>query len=180
MIKIEKTSVFAAMLVTAGLGCAVAGDAGARERGISERQHVSQHRAHEARINHGRQDWSGAGHAYGKTHGNYTHGQNTNGWGPHHGFGYPQGRYVDRLQHQQQAQIRQGVHNGRLTSREAHALRSEQREIASLERHYRADGVLSYGERRDLGQRLNEAGRHIYNESHDAERNRHGFHWWGY
>lgn len=179
MIRIEKTpvpftvpfNVFAAMLVTAGLGCAVAGDAGARERGINERQHVQQHRAHEPRNNHGRQGWSGGVHA---------HGNSPNGWGPHHGFGYPQGQYVDRLQHQQHKQIRQGVHNGRLTPREAHALRSEQREIAVLERHYRADGVLSAAERRDLGQRLHEAGRHIYNESHDAERNRHGYHWWGY
>lgn len=95
-------------------------------------------------------------------------------WG--HGRGFDRGNGVrgsggiDRLQHQQQQQIRQGIRNGSLTRHEAQRLYAEQRAIAAQERAYRADGVLTGDERRDLYAELRDANRHIYNQSHDDDR----------
>jgi len=80
------------------------------------------------------------------------------------------GNGIDRLQHRQQVQIRQGVRDGSLTSHEARRLQGEQRRIAALERHYRADGMLTRTERRNLRGELQHASRHIYNQSHDNDR----------
>lgn len=77
---------------------------------------------------------------------------------------------IDHLRRQQQASIRQGLRNGRLTSQEARRLRAEQRSIAARERVYRADGVLTVAERHDLYGALHQAERHIYNQVHDADR----------
>lgn len=110
-----------------------------------------------ARNDHRRQGWHGGrdwGHQRG--YGNAYHGQG--------------GRGIDRRQHQQQAQIRQGIRNGSLTRPEARHLMQEQRQIARLEQRYRADGVLTRDERRDLRGELQDANRHIYNQSHDDDR----------
>lgn len=77
---------------------------------------------------------------------------------------------IDHLQHRQQADIRQGLRNGSLTPQEARRLQAEQRSIAARERAYRADGVLTVAERRDLYGALHRAERRIYNQMHDAER----------
>ncbi len=77
---------------------------------------------------------------------------------------------IDRLQHRQQVQIRQGVRNGSLTRHETRRLVGEQRRIAALERRYRADGVLTRAERRNLRGELQHANRHIYNQTHDNDR----------
>ncbi|GAB4166516.1 MAG: hypothetical protein Fur0039_03430 [Rhodocyclaceae bacterium] len=76
---------------------------------------------------------------------------------------------VNARQHHQQQRIEQGWRSGELTRGEARRLEGEQRRIRREERAYRADGVLSPGERRDLNQDLNRASRHIYNEKHDAQ-----------
>jgi len=95
-------------------------------------------------------------------------------WG--HQRGFNQGHQargtsgIDRMQSRQQAQIRQGIRNGSLTPHEARRLATEQRQIAGLERRYRADGVLTRDERRDLRGELQDANRHIYNQSHDDDR----------
>lgn len=78
---------------------------------------------------------------------------------------------IDRQQYRQQAQIRRGLHDGSLTPQEARRLYGEQREIAQLERSYRADGVLTRAERSDLREELQDARRHIYNQSHDGDVN---------
>ncbi len=95
-------------------------------------------------------------------------------WGHQRGLGQghnAQGASgIDRQQHRQQAQIRQGVRNGSLTPHEARRLQGEQLQIAGLERSYRADGVLTRDERRDLQGELRDANRHIYNQSHDDDR----------
>ena len=97
-------------------------------------------------------------------------------YGSHEQAPYPQhvaARAIDRiyhLQHRQQAVIRQGLRNGRLTPREARRLQAEQRSIAARERAYRADGVLTVAERRDMYAALYRAEQHIYNQMHDAER----------
>lgn len=123
----------------------------------------------QARSDHDRRDWGhgrGTGHDQRGWHGGRD-------WG--HDRGLHQGRDsrsggIDRMQHQQRAQIQRGMHNGSLTPHEARQLYGEQREIAALERTYRADGVLSRDERRDLRGELQDARRHIYNQSHDDDR----------
>lgn len=77
---------------------------------------------------------------------------------------------VNARQHRQHERIRDGVRDGSLTNQEARSLRAEQKAIRAEERQYKADGVLSREERRDLHQDLNAASRHIYQERHDAER----------
>lgn len=123
---------------------------------------------HQARTDHERRDW---GHSRGVA-------QSARGWHGGRDWGHDRGfqRHgarsgnVDRLQQRQQAQIRLGVRNGSLTPPEARRLRGEQREIAALERSYRADGVLTRSERRDLRGELQDANRHIYNQAHDDDR----------
>ena len=101
-----------------------------------------------------------------------------------HGWQQPRGRYegrgrwdgrdgIDRRQAAQRRQIQQGVRSGQLTPQEARGLRQEQRAIRREERAYRADGVLDRAERRDLWRDQREAGRHIYQQTHDDDvRNR--------
>ncbi len=102
-------------------------------------RHIQQSRNdHDRRGWHGGRDW---GHQRGFGHA--RHGQGGNG--------------IDRRQHQQQAQIRQGIRNGSLTRHEARRLMQEQRQIAGLERRYRADGVLTSEERHDLRGELRDA-----------------------
>lgn len=92
-------------------------------------------------------------------------------WGHQRGFRNGQGgRGIDRTQHQQQSQIRQGMRDGSITRPEARRLYGEQRQIAALERSYRADGMLTRDERRNLQGELRDADRHIYNQSHDNDR----------
>ena len=62
------------------------------------------------------------------------------------------------------------MRNGSLTRPEAQRLYAEQHAIAAQERAYRADGVLTGDERRDLYAELRDANRHIYNQSHDDDR----------
>lgn len=82
------------------------------------------------------------------------------------------GPSINQRQYEQYERIDQGVRSGELTREEAQTLRAEQRAISREERAYRADGVLSAGERRELQRELDEASRNIYEEKHDAERSR--------
>lgn len=128
---------------------------------------------HQSRNDHDQRGWHGGrdwGHNRGFDHG--RHGGRE--WGQGRGFdrnhGAHNGGRIDGIQQRQQAQIRQGIHDGSLTQQEARRLYGEQRNIASLERTYRADGVLTRDERRDLNGELQDANRHIYNQSHDDDR----------
>lgn len=126
---------------------------------------------HQARTNHDRRGGYGGSD---RDRGNgYGHGASHNAPGWHGGRDWGHGRSggVDSAQHRQRDQIRDGVRNGSLTQHEARRLHGEQREIAALERSYRADGVLSRDERSDLRGELRDAQRHIYNQSHDADVN---------
>lgn len=80
------------------------------------------------------------------------------------------GASIDQRQQQQRERIAQGIRSGELTRAEANRLMAEQREVRREERAYRADGVLTHAERAELHRELNEASRHIYNETHDAQR----------
>ncbi|MGE0387022.1 MAG: hypothetical protein AB7Q97_20040 [Gammaproteobacteria bacterium] len=76
---------------------------------------------------------------------------------------------VNARQGQQHARIGQGIRSGQLTRDEVRGLAAQQRSIRQEERAYRADGTLTRVERRDLHQDLNQAGRSIYQEKHDAD-----------
>lgn len=76
---------------------------------------------------------------------------------------------IDARQHHQQQRIEQGWRSGQLTRPEARRLEGEQRMIRREERRYRADGVLTGAERRDVHQDMNRASRHIYREKRDAQ-----------
>lgn len=76
---------------------------------------------------------------------------------------------VNQRQHNQHHRIAQGVKSGELTHQEAQSLRSEQRQIRTEERAYKADGNLDKAERKDLRQDVRAANRHIAAEKHDAE-----------
>ena len=92
---------------------------------------------------------------------------------PRHGSsGHFGSRGVDRMQKHQRDRVAQGIRSGELTRAEASRLMAEQRAIRQEERAYRADGVLTGYERRDLWQDLNAASRHIYNETHDGQERR--------
>ena len=112
----------------------------------------------------------------------FRHGQGQHrGWennrGRHYGWHnnrgratYGGGEWIDRRQHQQQQRIVQGLRSGELTRHEANRLFSEQRDLRRQERAFRSDGVLSPWERGEMREDLSSAGRHIYNETHDAQR----------
>lgn len=103
------------------------------------------------------------------------------GWdnnrGRHYGWGndrgrptYGGGQWIDRRQHQQQQRIMQGLRSGDLTRHEANRLFAEQRDLRRQERVFRSDGVLTPWERGEMREDLSSAGRHIYNQTHDAQR----------
>jgi len=106
-------------------------------------------------------------------HGRFAAYQARPHWGsPHYGpYGTRQrDRRFDRVQEHQRDRIAQGIRSGELTRQEARGLFAEQRVMEAKERAYLADGFLTRAERLDLLEDLNDARRHIYNETHDAER----------
>jgi hypothetical protein len=86
------------------------------------------------------------------------------------------GDRIDARQARQSDRIRSGVASGDLTRREATALRSEQRGIRRMERHARADGVVTPRESRRLEHAQNRASRHINQQRHDRQQRAGG---WG-
>jgi hypothetical protein len=99
---------------------------------------------------HSRQDNWRNGHQYGNQ---------VRGWD----------RSIDRREDRQQDRIAQGIRSGELTRHEAQRLMAEQRMIRQEERRYKADGVVTPWERRDLQRDLDAAGRNIYEQTHDAQ-----------
>ena len=79
------------------------------------------------------------------------------------------GDRVDTRQARQTDRIRSGMANGDLTRREASALRSEQRGIRQMERHARADGVVTPREGRRLERAQDRSSRHINQQRHDRQ-----------
>lgn len=69
------------------------------------------------------------------------------------------------------ARIDAGVRDGSLTRSEAVRLRSQFRDIARLEAHYRASYGLSLAERRDLDRRFDALSAQIRFERHDRQDN---------
>lgn len=82
----------------------------------------------------------------------------------------PRDPAVNARQATQHDRIKQGVRSGELTRDEAKQLAQEQRAIRTEERAYKADGVLTPAERKDLHQDLNQASKDVYEQKHDAEK----------
>lgn len=74
---------------------------------------------------------------------------------------------INKRQENQNDRVRQGVKSGELTVEEARAIAGERSDIKKIEREYRADGVLTDAERKDLDQRLDEASRDILVQKHE-------------
>jgi hypothetical protein len=75
---------------------------------------------------------------------------------------------VDRREARQHLRIRQGVCSGRLTAREARALRRGQRHIRRLEWRAQSDGKVTLRERRRLHRALDRQSCRIYRLKHNA------------
>jgi len=76
---------------------------------------------------------------------------------------------INRIEHREQARIRQGIRSGELTSAEARRLEAEQARIRVDERFARADGKLTLKERERLHKELRHASRDIYRQKHDNQ-----------
>jgi uncharacterized membrane protein YebE (DUF533 family) len=74
---------------------------------------------------------------------------------------------VDRREARQHARIHQGVQDGQLTHREAVKARHGQRHVRRMERHAKADGVVTPGERAKLDRAQNHQSRKIYRMKHN-------------
>jgi hypothetical protein len=77
---------------------------------------------------------------------------------------------VNEREAQQRGRVAHNVRTGELTPREAARLRAEQASIRREEYRYRRnDGRLDAWERAELAREQNQANRHIFNQSHDAQ-----------
>jgi len=85
------------------------------------------------------------------------------------GGGKDRDRSVDRREARQDHRIDQGVKSGQLTGEEAAKLRQEEKNIRQEEQQYKADGVLTKEERKDLQKDLNAVSKEIRQEKHDGE-----------
>ena len=77
---------------------------------------------------------------------------------------------VNAREAQQRARVAHNVRTGELTPREAARLRAEQANIHREEYRYRRnDGHLDPWERAELAREQDQANRHIFEQSHDAQ-----------
>lgn len=77
---------------------------------------------------------------------------------------------VNWRQHKQGKRIKQGMHSGALTYKEAVGLGVQQAHIRRTERRFKSDGHLTVGERARLHHKLNKSSRQIYKQKHDGQR----------
>ena len=71
-------------------------------------------------------------------------------------------RGIDRRQARQRARIREGAVSGRLNRHQVARLRTDQRRVRTLERHFRADGRFNRQERRILNHALDRSSKRIW------------------
>ena len=96
-----------------------------------------------------------------------------------YGRGTSTQREIDVRQDRQESRIQQGVRSGEINRREYQQLEAEQARIRELERRAKADGRVDRYEAAHISRAQNEAGRHIYQESHDRERRGNWYRrWW--
>jgi hypothetical protein len=77
---------------------------------------------------------------------------------------------IDSRQNWQAKRIESGRQSGSITWFEGLKLRAEQHKITRRKAKYRADGRLSYSERKKLQRLQHKAKTHISNETHDSWR----------
>ena len=85
---------------------------------------------------------------------------------------------IDRREAMQEQRIQAGRRSGEITNREYRMLEAEQARIKQLERNALRDGHIDRREAAQIRQAQNQASRHIYQESHDAERVNRWNRWW--
>ena len=86
---------------------------------------------------------------------------------------------IDATQSKQAHEIEAARRKGQLTWREYFGLKREQAAIEQMEARAKRDGVVTWRERAEIRQAQQEAEKHIYKESHDAERQAPRYHrWW--
>ena len=85
---------------------------------------------------------------------------------------------IDRRAAIQEQRIQSARRSGELTGREYRQLEIEQARIRQLERNALRDGRIDAREAAQIREAQNQASRHIYAESHDAERVRRWNRWW--
>jgi hypothetical protein len=73
------------------------------------------------------------------------------------------GSVIGERQHELLRMIDRGIRSGDISRREARQLHAEQQAIRDKERYYRADGVITRAERRDLMRDLSISEQRIYN-----------------
>lgn len=124
-------------------------------------------------------------------HDSYVYGHNqVLGWnGGHDGYSNP-GRLafqqsqmfsqqINARQDRQMERIQAGMHSGVLTRGEFRELMREQQEVRTMERHFKADGIIDAREFQRLDRALDMASRNIRDEKHDRQaRNAYGQHPW--
>jgi hypothetical protein len=76
---------------------------------------------------------------------------------------------VDQREANQQGRIAQGATSGQLNAHETYRLEKEQGRINRAEKHAKADGTVTRGERRHLHRMQNRASKHIHRQKHDAQ-----------
>ena len=96
--------------------------------------------------------------------------------GPRHVQAAAQTPQVDARQARQRQRIAQGLAEGSLTVPEARGLRAQQRHVARVEHHAKADGVVTPAERRHLHGLQDRASRHIAAQKRDAQVRPHARH----
>jgi len=76
---------------------------------------------------------------------------------------------LDAREHNQRERIAQGVRSGELTRPETRRLIAGERRLHRHERHAKADGVVTRGERIRLQQNANRMSKRIYRQKHDPQ-----------
>lgn len=76
---------------------------------------------------------------------------------------------INERQSSQQDRIKQGVHSGELTSKEAHILGRQQVKTHRKEARFKSDGTLSVKERARIQRDLNQNSRKIHRQMHDEQ-----------
>ena len=74
---------------------------------------------------------------------------------------------INRVEMEQERRIHQGLHSGQLTPGEFRRLENQQARIRATEAQMRADGRLTRGEKAQLAQMQERAGRDIYRYKHN-------------
>lgn len=76
---------------------------------------------------------------------------------------------INKRQENQKDRVQQGVKSGELTGKEVRGIARDRNDVKKLEREYRADGVVTDAERKELDRRMDESSRDILVQKHDAQ-----------